>query len=528
MRTIYRTGFPIARKAKQDTLAAAASMCLQWAIDRPGIAPEHRKLPKGAPCAIPLTPIGAGHAIETRLIKTNGFRSWAMRFTHPHREGKEVDAFVEWRTEIGLAEGAAGLTFCCSVSVGRTDSAVAPVRFFPTRPRVVLDLLKEFCCGGRVMLSAKPYVLKDSASDAQSFRRLLEDPARQHPVVFVTPRVPEGSFATDYQRVASELAGLAYVVVANCPAATRLLAAELPPQLNCYNGGVRIYWPGFAISDSPYRHPLWLWWKIKQFQEKHRAAFAKELLKRISAVAVLCFHPDWLTWSRVEAHERALAIERAKSAGDTEELLRLFVQDKECLETTVAQLRSELENKSRELQAAEAKIAAYEAAFEQRKRPDAEAEDATNLPPPRTVSEAVERAKQLFRGRLVFALNSKSEVDKSAFDDPEELFAALSWLANDYFDSKAGLKPGKPLRDSIKEVLRDWFYSGGQSEQTMGQFTDWYRCQFEGQKWKLGEHIGTGTSKDARHTIRVSFVWDRDGKRVIIGFIGQHQRSRKT
>ncbi len=52
--------------------------------------------------------------------------------------------------------------------------------------------------------------------------------------------------------------------------------------------------------------------------------------------------------------------------------------------------------------------------------------------------------------------------------------------------------------------------------------------QFEGRKWKLGEHIGTGTSKDARHTIRAGFAWDKDDKRVMVGFIGQHQRNRNT
>lgn len=528
MRTIYRTGFPVARKGSQDALAGAASVCLRWALDRQGVAPEHRKLEKEAPRTIPLTEIGAGQAIETRLIQANGLRSWAMQFTHPHRDGKEVDKQVEWRTEIGLAEGEAGLTVCCSVSVGRTDSAVAPVRFFPTRPRVVLDLLKEFDCGGKVKLSVNPYVLKDSTSDAQLFRRLLEDPARQHPVVFVTPRVPAGDFAADYKSVASELAGLAYVVVANCPDATRLLAGELPPQLNCYDGGVRIYWPGFSVSHSPFRHPLWLWWKISQFQEKHQAAFAKELLKRISAVAVLSLHPDWLTWSAVEAHERAQAIEQAKAAGDTKELLDLYVENERSLEATISQLRLELEGRSRDLQAAQARIAAYEAAFERGKRPEAAGEDASNLLPLTTVNEAVERASQLFANRLVFALNSKSEVDESAFDEPEELFAALSWLANNYFDSKSSVKSGKPLRDSIKEVLPDWFYSGGQSDQTMGQYKDWYRCRFEDRNWELGEHIGTGTSKDARHTIRIGFTWDKEGKRVIIGFIGQHQRSRKT
>lgn len=148
--------------------------------------------------------------------------------------------------------------------------------------------------------------------------------------------------------------------------------------------------------------------------------------------------------------------------------------------------------------------------------------------PPANVEEALERAQQLFAGRLVFSLNAKSEVRRNPFEQPEQLLEALSWLANQYFDSKSGAKPGTRLRDSIREILRDWFYSGGQSDQTMGQFREWYRCHFEDRNWELGEHIGTGTSKDSRHSIRVAFTWDKQGKRVIVGFIGQHQRSRKT
>jgi hypothetical protein len=528
MRTIYRTGFPIARVGNSDTLAAAAGVCLNWVLQRPGIAAEHRKLSKDVLRSLVHTPIGTGHAIETRLLERNGNRAWAMRFKHPHREGNETDEQIEWQTEIGISEKADSLTFCCSISVGRSDSAVAPVKFFPTRPRVVLELLKKFSCGGKVKLSDKPYVLKDQPADAQLFRALLETDSRQLPVVFITPRVPGGDYATDYWSVASQLAGLAYVVVANCPQATRLLANELPAQLNCYNGGVRVYWPGFNVSQSPYAHPLWLWWKIRQFQEKHPAAFAKELLKRISSVAVLSLHPDWLTWSDVESHERAQAIERAKSAGDTEELLNLYVKDKEVLEAIVKQLKAQLEAKSRDLQVAQSKISAYEAAFAQAKQYGVERVDEAELLPPTTVEEAVERAKKLFGNRLIFALNAKSKVEGSAFEEPEELMKALSWLATAYFDSKTGVKSGKPLRDSIKESLPDWFYSGGQCPQTVGAFKEWYHCQFENRKWELGEHIGTGKSKDARHTIRVGFTWDRDGKRVIVGFIGQHQRNRQT
>jgi hypothetical protein len=251
-------------------------------------------------------------------------------------------------------------------------------------------------------------------------------------------------------------------------------------------------------------------------------------LKQISAVAVLSSNPDWFSWAEADAHERSQAIAQAKSADDKEKLLRLFEEENAKLEEDRAQLRRELQLTQQELKAARQKITAYELVFEERKQKSDQPTDAPTPIPPKTVAEAVEQAKGLYADRLVFALNAKSEVDGNPFDEPEEFFQALSWLANDYHDSKTGKKPGTTPNDSIKKTLHDWFYSGGQSDHTVGQYREWYCCKFEGRTWELGEHVGTGTSRDARHTIRIGFTWDKAGQRVIIGYIGQHQRNRRT
>ena len=50
----------------------------------------------------------------------------------------------------------------------------------------------------------------------------------------------------------------------------------------------------------------------------------------------------------------------------------------------------------------------------------------------------------------------------------------------------------------------------------------------EWQDVPTGSHVKTGTVKDPRHTIRVAFEWDADERMVVIGFIGQHQRTQGT
>ncbi|MDE0074691.1 MAG: hypothetical protein OXU32_12110 [Gammaproteobacteria bacterium] len=45
-----------------------------------------------------------------------------------------------------------------------------------------------------------------------------------------------------------------------------------------------------------------------------------------------------------------------------------------------------------------------------------------------------------------------------------------------------------------------------------------------GTTWKLAAHLGKGTSHDPHHTIRIAFAWDEPNERVIVGFVGMHQR----
>jgi len=125
MRTIYRTGFPIVRQNESDTFAAAAGVCLKWALERSDVNPEHRSLSKDPFRVISRTSIGGGHAIETRILQPNGNRSWAMRFTHPHRDEQGID---EWSLRVSqngrqlLADDGGGTPREVTWSLGKSDS----------------------------------------------------------------------------------------------------------------------------------------------------------------------------------------------------------------------------------------------------------------------------------------------------------------------------------------------------------------------------------------------------------------------
>ena len=143
-----------------------------------------------------------------------------------------------------------------------------------------------------------------------------------------------------------------------------------------------------------------------------------------------------------------------------------------------------------------------------------------------SIAAAVSRAETEFPKRLLFALNSKSSIDMP-FQKPQEVFAALSWLATEYQrEQPDNEKPDFTL--SIRKACSGWFYKPNQTKTTMGMFSDWYRTTVDGKTYELSNHIGKGNSFDPRSTIRIAFAWDEEKKQVVVGYIGTHQRNRQS
>ena len=141
-----------------------------------------------------------------------------------------------------------------------------------------------------------------------------------------------------------------------------------------------------------------------------------------------------------------------------------------------------------------------------------------------TVNDAVELAKSRFRQELVFAPNSDSTIEDNPFTDPMRVWEALQWLGTTYYASKMGRLRVTDFDQSIKEAC-GWWYKGDQGETTLSRYEKSYTTRVDGKRHWLAEHIGKGTSFDARYTIRIAFVWDRDRRQVIVGYVGRHQQT---
>ena len=193
--------------------------------------------------------------------------------------------------------------------------------------------------------------------------------------------------------------------------------------------------------------------------------------------------------------------------------------DKAEIERNVGNLRSKLTDKEKEVET-------WRRAFEdESQKPRLTVEEV-----PRqvgTVGDAVNYAREMFPDRLLLRPNSKSVIQDNPFERPEDVWLALEWLATTYHGAKMGESSVPDFDLSIREMC-GWWYKSDQHETTRNKYRDWYTTRVNGDRRWMLEHIGTGASKDARHTIRVAFDWDREEKVVVVGYIGQHQRTDAT
>lgn len=144
------------------------------------------------------------------------------------------------------------------------------------------------------------------------------------------------------------------------------------------------------------------------------------------------------------------------------------------------------------------------------------------------VTDAIEAARMMFPHTLIIELNSASRPDQ-AYRQPQEVYDALKWLGTEYHylrTTPLGKNPDWDLR--LKEACNGWTYRGKQSDTAKGMFTKEYETTVNGKTYLLDAHIGNGTRGNPQWMIRVAFAWDADLEKVVVGYVGPHQKTQAS
>ena len=193
--------------------------------------------------------------------------------------------------------------------------------------------------------------------------------------------------------------------------------------------------------------------------------------------------------------------------------------DKTLLDRESSDLKNEL---TRAREESESWRRAY--VFVRRNEADAAGGDPVPLS---SVSDALALAEKTFPDKLLLALNSKSDRN-TPFRKPDEVFDVLAWLSTEYHRLRTEPGASPDFNRLVKEACPGWSYSPGQAEIAKEQFADWYATTVNGKTYDLYPHIGKGASFDPQNTIRIAFAWADDLRKVIVGYVGLHQRNRRS
>ena len=141
-----------------------------------------------------------------------------------------------------------------------------------------------------------------------------------------------------------------------------------------------------------------------------------------------------------------------------------------------------------------------------------------------SVRQALELAKTRYADKLLLHLNKKSDPDYN-YTRPKEVWDALEWLATTYHPTQTGEARVIDLNESIRNTCGGWEYKPNQTDITFNTYREWYTTTRDGITYELRKHIGKGNGRD-NNVIRIAFSWDDESERVIVGYIGPHQRNR--
>ncbi|MFG1294005.1 hypothetical protein [Xanthobacter versatilis] len=419
------------------------------------------------------------------------------------------DQELIWTNTVRIAR----LAQCCvvehQVQLRSADYLVAPASFSLGAPGVVRRICEQHPINvGEMRLRATVYPLAQEGID--DFVELLKSPLRRLPVVLTTPFANGEPGEIDALALAYKLAGVAIVAEADGVQATRALSDQIG-RLGCYDGGARIYWPGFQLHDDVRLHPLIFGARIATLGA---ANAARSIERSIFSVAAFRFIPDTRIDAIIAAAEAARRVERvaiAREEGDA------------TWETYALEIAAELEGLKAELTDARAENANLrdnqKVLFSFSDEDGKEDPAADVVREPASVAEAVEFAAADF-SNLLFLDSSFEAAKKSPFVRPGEVYEALGVM-----DKVASVwnrnKGGGDLRQMLIEGGLGRRVSNFISQTAKGKWEDDYTFTYLGKRQVFASHITLGAGA-ADTCASIHFLPDATAGKLVIGHVGRH------
>jgi hypothetical protein len=325
-----------------------------------------------------------------------------------------------------------------------------------------------------------------------------------------------------------KLLGFAKVIVID-KAPGLELTGLVGKQLSCFNGAIRIYWPGFRKTSDPFYHTLYLQEKMLS---KKNPGFAIEthLFRLLANVATLRYsegelsskamlsfqkrRTDEIGRIRNELHENKLSI------AEVEQVLLKSWDENDKLKHEMSEVKARMQELESEINNHREN---YRQMSEYQEKLSHDAPEKVEPLEFDTVFSAVSEAKKYFDDRSLIIWDSALDsATKSNFARPKEVFDALKSIARlgtMYFES---LQKGESMGSWDQFFAAHGFkYAPGEGEMTINLYGNERCFSHQGVRKQMLKHLTIGGG-DRNNCIQIYFEPNDESKKVEVGYCGMH------
>jgi hypothetical protein len=363
------------------------------------------------------------------------------------------------------------------------------------------------------------------------------DDKRTLPVVVVSHDRFKDQTNVDPDRLHRTLLGFGHVAVFDKWAAFRL-TDSLGKSLSCFNGCVRIYWPGLTRTSDPMQHELYFPIQIDKFEFSGKP-LERRLFNFLSKVSAFRFVEGEIVreiQARIDA-ERLAESERirkqiqqgtsdASTLQELQPLHDMAMEENASLLERVKQLEKEKSDLTLEL----GTVKSNWNLFQQHQSLSPEDETAAPQEPeeaePESVAAALAQAEREFGEDLLVLDTATNSASASEFARPEEVYQALMAIrevGNLYFDSVVNRTS---MGGWAEQLGRRGFtqYSQTESDTVKNDYRKYGRFReftLNCSKRKIYQHLDLGGG-DRKNCLQIYFDADRKLNKIIIAHCGEH------
>lgn len=497
------------------------------------------RLPKSA---VNMTKHTAGNSIQIIYDYGNYF---CCLVEHPDGEL----AGRTWITDVEIIQRGDDLILGVKVSYTTPKNVDYPQDLFSI-PKFVINIAKKNGFSDVRHLNETVYRI-ENAKELENLRDLIVNPKRLFPVVVITDyKYDLGAETTLAPLIKPELllstvgifAHIVHIPGELCYQWTDMVGTNY----GAYNGAIRTYYKNVDfLPGNEYLHPLVIVKRILAygFTDENGKSYNGEdifhelLIEKLKHANTL-LRVDWkncghkfMDVAHVEQFQKQKdAIQNSTDLADLySQEVDQYKQQVENLNNEVLQCLEEQEKWVQELEELRDVVKKQKYLIDslrQRKNINGGTSASLEVPFGTTYDEIPDWFSRNYPGELFFSKRALGGLKDAQFEDIELVYKCLQLLATDYRQMRQGAIERQDFENKCRQIGVE--YSGSITDTRAGEEKDTYYFMYRGKRRKMDYHLKKGNSRDARHCMRIYFLWDDKSDAVVIGNLPHHLDTRDT